>query len=348
MKFFIKHKAVSIVLALLIVIICAVFGVGFHYLNKIDFDKDGKEVVATVAEDEGDIDRNKLSADEKAALSEADNDINKNLDDGKIWYSDSVMNVLLLGVDYGAPSYPYGRSDSMILVSVNKNTKKVKLISLSRATYAAIDGYENTRLSHAHGYGGAALAVATVQKNYKIRIDNYISVTFDTFKRMIDTLGGVDITLTQAEANALKGKITANGLTYKGASTYKLNGNLALEYVRLRKIDTDRDRTGRQRKVLTALASKAKSANLTTLNSLVNNILPLIKTDLSKMDIIKQLGNVSAYLSQPMQQEIIPHISTPLTRIGGFDVLLIKWNEEIKYLHDLIYDGVQAQTMQPA
>lgn len=282
----------------------------------------------------------------KEALKENDKEIERNFNDSKIWYNDNVVNILLMGIDEGSKSYPNGRSDAMILLSVNKSTKKVKLISLSRAVYAAIQGYENTRLSHAHGYGGASLAIDTVERNYKIRIDNYVSTKFETFIEIIDVLGGVDITLTKEEAKALKSKIKKAGLEYSGAATYRLNGSLTLEYVRLRKIDTDKARTQRQRNVLMAIASKVKNMSVIEMNVMLNRILPLITTDLTKGEIISQMMYVPSYLSGNIEQYIIPHESTKLTLIGDFEVLLIDWEKEVQYAHDIIYEGVTPSYME--
>ncbi|MBQ8504584.1 MAG: LCP family protein [Clostridia bacterium] len=282
----------------------------------------------------------KENEDVKAELEENDKLIELNAHNNEIWYSEDVLNILLMGIDGGGKSYPYGRSDAMILVSINKVTKKIKLISLSRTAYVAIEGYDNTRLNHAHGYGGAQLAMQTIENNYKIRIDNYVSTTFSAFQELIDAAGGVTITLTKAEAKALKSKLKSNGYEYIGAGTYNLNGPMALEYVRLRKIDSDRDRTQRQRNVLTALANKAKGMNVFQLNVLLNKVLPLITTDLSKTEIVSQLVNVPTYLSSDFEQYILPHKSSKLQLIDNFEVVLVDWEDEVKYTHKLIYDGV--------
>jgi len=276
----------------------------------------------------------------KEELKQNDKLIEENAHNDEIWYNDNVMNILLMGIDQGGKNYPYGRSDAMIIVSINKVTKKIKLISVSRTAYVAIDGYPNTRLNHAHGYGGAQLAVKTIEDNYKIRIDNYISTTFDAFKELIDAVGGVTINLTKKEASALKSKLKANGYEYIGAGAYNLNGPMALEYVRLRKIDTDRERTQRQRNVLTALANKAKSMNIFQLNLMLNRVLPLITTDLSKTEIVSQLVNVPTYLSSDFEQHVLPHKSSKLTLIDNFEVVLVDWKDEVKYTHKLIYEGV--------
>lgn len=254
----------------------------------------------------------------------------------KIWKSQDVINILLLGVDEGSAAYPYGRSDAMIIVSINKAMQKINLISLSRAVYSSIQGYENTRLSHAHGYGGPALAVHTIENNYKIKIDHFVSTTFESFEKIIDSFGGVDIEVSKAEAAELRSKFGG----FKTAGTYTLNGKQALLYARTRKIDSDRDRTGRQRKILIALKEKAKNMNVPQAINALNTVLPLVTTDFTKTELMKQLSNAFTYIRWEIKQYVVPNKSTALTLKGGFEVLLIDWTKQVDYIHQVVYEGV--------
>lgn len=271
--------------------------------------------------------------------------IEQNKHNNEIWYSDDVINILLMGIDQGGKNYPYGRSDAMIVASINKNTKSIRLISFARAAYVAIEGYANSRLNHAHGYGGPQLAIDTIEKNYKIRIDNYISTTFEAFQQLIDCLGGVEIGLSQAEIEdeTMQYVLKKQGYENLVAGVYNLDGYSALNYVRLRSIDTDRERTQRQRNVLTALAAKANNMNIFELNSTLNEILPYVTTDLSKSEILSQMVNVPSYLSGNIEQYILPHKSSALQLIDGFDVVLIDWENEIAYTHELFYAGTDVK-----
>lgn len=273
-------------------------------------------------------------------LKDNDKQIEKNIKNNKIWYNNDIVNILLMGIDNGSINYPYGRSDSMIVASINKKTKKVRLVSLARSAYVSIKGYPNTRLNHAHGYGGAALAMNTVERNYRIRIDNYISTNFECFKQLVDQLGGVDITLTKKEARAMKDKLRSEGYTYIGAGNYRLNGETALYYVRLRKIDSDRQRTQRQRNVLTSIATRIQNMGFIEMNSLLNRILPLITTNLSKRQIVSQLTNVSSYLSNGIEQDVLPNKVFPLELRDGYEVMIVDWDHEVEYAHKLFYNGV--------
>lgn len=303
-----------------------------------------KKTEGKVADDEED-DENAISdamddPNLKGTLEEGNKGIQMNFNDNNIWYSNDVTNILLLGIDSGENRKTNSRSDAMILVSVNRKTKDVKMVSFSRAAYVAIQGHDNTRLSHAYEYGGAALTIDTIERNYKIRIDNYASTTFETFKEIINSIGGVNITLTGAEAKALKSKIQAQGLTYNGAGSYNMLGELALNYVRLRKIDTDHARTQRQRNVLNAIAQKMKSMNVLELSAMLNKVLPLVTTDLTKTQLLSQIGYVPSYLSGNIEQAVIPHSASPLQLRGDFEVLILNWDKEISYLHELLYSDV--------
>ena len=334
-------KALIAVLCILIVLILAVGGTGFYYLNLIDFDNGGPVLAPTNPDgddDEADILNGELSADESSSLADANASINANLDNNEIWYSDEVTNILLMGIDYGSSSYPYGRSDSMIVVSINNHSHKIKLISLSRAVYSAIEGYKNTRLSHAHGYGGPELAIKAIQNNYKIRIDNYASVTFADFEHIIDALGGVTVTLESKEAAAISGV-----LGHTSAGTYNLNGRQALAFARTRKIDSDRNRTGRQRRVLEALANKATTMSIPDMMGAMDDVLPYVKTNMSRTQLISMLSKALTYLNYQREEYVIPHESSDLVLRGGFEVLLVNWGTEVPYVHELFYGDVEAK-----
>lgn len=298
------------------------------------------ELESLSEEDAEDYEFEKALSGSKKELADLDEEIKRNYNNNEIWYNNDIQNILIMGIDEGSKIYPYGRSDAMIILSVNKRTHAVKMISLSRAAYVGIQGYDNTRLNHAHGLGGASLAIDTIERNYKVRIDNFVETGFSTFKQIVNVLDGVSINLTSAEAKALKKKIEAAKLEYKGAGTYNLNGDLALEYVRLRKIDTDRERTGRQRKVLLSIASKVKTLNLFQLTTLANRILPLITTNMTKAEILGQLTNVGSYLSGDIKQYVVPKGGYPLTLVDNFEVLKLDWTAEVKYIHEVMYGDV--------
>ena len=286
---------------------------------------------------ENDIpDFDNLDKDDRKTFDTADEEIRQNLANGKIWKSDSVLNILLLGTDYGTASSTYGRSDAMIILSVNKAVQKVKLISISRNVYAAIPGFKNSMISHAHIFGGPALSIKTVEQNYKIGIDNYVSCGFDSFVKIINILGGVRLTLSEIEAKAM----SKYDSSITGAGSYLLNGATALQYSRQRYFDSDMGRTERQRKLLSALADKFKSITVKQALKIVNTVLPLVNTDMKKSEILYQLASAIRYLSWEREQYYLPAKSYDYTMKNGYFINLLDWPYELDYAHKLIYEGV--------
>ena len=345
MRFLRRHKVLTAVLALFFAAVIALVVYVWHILSQINLIErtgDASLTVPTYAEaalapgEDDDIEDISLSKEQSAALLDADADIRANLDDSKKWYSGEVFNVVLFGYDYGSKSYPYGRSDAMIVVSLNRTAKKVKIISLSRTAYAAIPGYKNTRLSHAHGYGGPDLAIRAIEKNYKFRIDRFAACSFDSFKQIIDALGGVSIQLTDKEAKVMRAHFSG----FPGAGSYNLNGEQALLYARTRKIDTDRERTGRQRKILISLAAKARAISPIYYPQLLEKILPLVSTDFSKTELLSQLAFVPTYLSWNFEQHLVPAKPYRLVLRDNFEVILMDWPHEVDALHEIMYENV--------
>lgn len=330
-----KSKALKILIALLLVFAIIFGGIAVFinfYLSKMNYgDVQGKVDPNLDAAETLDFD----------GKSNADDDIRKNLDDNVIWYDDRILNILLIGYDHGLEEKvmfegaTLPRSDSMILLSINTINNVVNMVSLSRAAYVAIPNHGNKRLNTAHAYGGATVLVDTIEQNYKIRIDRYISVDFSGFKDIIDILGGVDIEMSSAEAKAILGK---------SAGTYHLNGEETLAYSRLRSIDSDRMRTGRQRKVLNEIANKLRHASPSTLLELVDEMLPLVTTNFGKTEILKQVTKAPKYITMPVHEDIIPYKALPLTMRDGKEVLIINWAETNKHTHDLLYPGIKPQS----
>ena len=177
---------ISIVLVLLLLVIIGVV-VGNRYLNKIDIDpadpseRTTLQVDPEVKKEESEL-KKKASKKYQQDFDNADEAIAKNIKSGTVWYHKDVFNLLLVGSDTRNPQY-YSRSDSMILISVNKRSQQIKMVSLLRAAYVSIPGHGNARLNAAYSYGGPQLLIDTIESNYKIHIDHYISVDFSAFQK---------------------------------------------------------------------------------------------------------------------------------------------------------------------
>ena len=217
---------------------------------------------------------------------------------------DGITNILLLGID--AESGYVGRSDVMMLLSIDKNRKTIRLISFLRDTLITIPGRDKdgdglddyAKLNAAYAYGGFDLLSATMRENFRLKIDEYIGVNFPAFSACVEAMNGVEITLTAAEAEVV-GIRAADG-TYQ-AGTYLLNGEQALTYARIRKLDSDFGRTERQRKLISALIAKAKTMDVFTLNRVLDAVLGDVRTNMSKGEFAGFILDAVSYSSYAVE-----------------------------------------------
>lgn len=198
--------------------------------------------------------------------------------------SENIVNILLIGQD-AREGWGRSRSDSMILVTFNKEKKTITLTSFLRDLYVKIPGYSDNKLNSAYPAGGMELLNETLELNFGVQVDGNVEVDFSHFADVIDVLGGVDMELRNDEANYIN---RYTGRYELGEGLQHLDGEQALYYSRIRHLDADADfsRTNRQRKVINALIEKFRNTKLTTLLGLLDELLPMITTDMSNADII--------------------------------------------------------------
>lgn len=199
-----------------------------------------------------------------------------------------TINIMLVGQD-ARPGEKRSRSDSMILCTIKKDQGKVILTSFLRDTYVKIPGFRKAKMNTAYAYGGMDLLADTMMENFGIKVDNTVEVSFTGFMDVINTVGGVEIELTEAEANWLNSRGSGDvdhitGWTLKAGKNL-LDGHQALAYARIRKLDNDFGRTARQRKVLSAVLEQVRDLNLMEMNALVNQLVGLITTDMTNAEI---------------------------------------------------------------
>lgn len=207
---------------------------------------------------------------------------------GTLYSSKNVLNVLLVGLDSRDALENGGRSDSLILVSLNKKTKKINMTSFFRDTwcYMNIGGEDRyAKLNSSYFYGGPDALIDTVEKNFKIDIDYYVAVDFSSFVDIIDALGGITVEVQEYEANYIN-RTTKH--TIESGPAVTLNGEEALVFARIRKSDSDSDvsRTRRQRQVIESFIKSATDASLSQLNEALEMLFKYVKTDLTKMQIL--------------------------------------------------------------
>ncbi len=192
--------------------------------------------------------------------------------------SSKIKNIVLFGIDQTEGDI--GRSDAIIIATVDSLHKKLKLTSISRDSYVNIEGHGYDKLNHAYAYGQEELAIKTINQTFGLDITDYAKVNFNNLKDIIDTLGGIDITVEDSELGDLNGVISTSGRQH-------VNGTQALAYSRIRKNSGgDDSRTERQRMLLTEIFNKVSTVGILKLPSMVNDILPHVQTSLSTSEVL--------------------------------------------------------------
>lgn len=280
-----KKIIVSIIAILLAIILILTTVLGIFVAQKFGLLGDNinnTEYDDTIYEDTEfeDINIDIGSSDFKQALKDWATQGNENKMSSK-----NVINVLLVGADKGTNS---GNTDVMMLVSLNKKTKQLKLVSFLRDSYLYIDspnGSYCSKLNAAFSMGGPECLLETIENNYKIEIDNYVMVNFESFVEIIDAMGGVTVDVQKYEADYNYKKFEIS-LPY--GENVTLNGEQALCFCRIRGCDSDGDisRTRRQRQVIESIIDRVKTASISDLNKYIDILLPYVDTGYSKTQIL--------------------------------------------------------------
>ena len=285
-----RQRAKNIYFLLTIFVVIMAVGIGYvsSKLDIINYD-DKKETSVSG-------DANKIYEEEEFEIMQAIDSASSYNDfiykwannGGELRKSKNVINVLLLGLDSEDALEKGGRSDTILLASLNKKTKKIYLTSFFRDTwtYMNIGGEDRyNKINSAYFYGGDEALIDTFEKNYKIDVDYYCAVDFSSFTDIINALGGITVEVQQYEAEYIN-RTTVHTIDYGPA--VKLNGWEALVFARIRKSDSDSDvsRTRRQRLVISAFIESAKGASLSQLNNALDKLFKYVKTDLTKMQIL--------------------------------------------------------------
>ena len=206
--------------------------------------------------------------------------------------SEAAEPITLKGVQFvlfglsGNNSGDDGRSDTIMICTIDTANREIKLISILRDTKAAIPGYEPQKINAAYKYGGAELALATINQNFHLNLDEYITVQFDTLEDIVDILEGVDLELTWEEAQVINGE--CEGYVEEGLNT--LNGAQALAYCRIRKIDSDKFRAGRQQKVIEAIFTKLRKSGIWQWIKVICCLAATTEISLKLRDLLKVAG----------------------------------------------------------
>ncbi|MGN1051542.1 MAG: LCP family protein [Acutalibacteraceae bacterium] len=353
-----KKKPISLSIRILTLVLSVIFLIGgcglvYYYsiLNSMNFEtltnpKDSTEATEISTEEDGSI---TLSMDGSTLLNDP-----------------KVLNVMLFGEDTRATATSVGRSDTMVMLSVDNRHKKIKLTSFLRDTYVYIPDYGWNKLNAAYSYGGAALSIKTIETNYGVKIDRYAVVDFKSFKKIINALGGIKIKITGSEARYINAQIIVNNQDCKlidqkyCVSEYnekgkeikravRLNGKQALWYSRDRGgtyngetfYGDDWTRTQRQRNMLNALMNSVKKASMTQLVKIVNAVGPMVTTNFKKTEMTTLVASAPTYLTYDMKEMHMPPDNTwsyGRTSAGASIIQIDDWKEARLKLAKFIYE----------
>lgn len=252
-----------------------------------------------------------------------------------------VVNIMLVGADShgGITSYREERSDVFKIVSLDYTDKSIKLTSLDRDVVVYIPPEEEYgHFNWAYSYGGYTYALSTINHNLDLDLTKYVSFSFAGFIDVIDILGGIDIELTQAEADVINASPYRSEHVSEGVN--HLDGKCALVYARIRKIDSDFYRMDRQSNVIKAVINKMKDSSLMDILDIINKCLPYISTNLTNDEIKKYVKDVLGFDLANIQTHTYPtngseDVCVNNYSLGGY--LIRSYSNQVIDLHKYIY-----------
>lgn len=272
-----KKKIIKVFLGILVTILIIIFAVGiaaFLFVNS----KIGKM-------NKVDIDESQIGISENENLSR-------------------YRNIAIFGIDSRSNDYGQGnRSDCIMIASIDNTTHDIKLISIYRDTYMQVEGHGLDKITHAYSYGGAELAIKTLNENLDLNIKEFVTVNFDAVADAVDALGGIKMPITSTEIQYINGYINETAkVTGKKSEhittpgTHTLDGVQAVAYSRIRYTSGgDYKRTERMRDVITAMLAKLKTKSVSQINAIADKVLPQVHTNLSMTDLISMIPAVATF-----------------------------------------------------
>ena len=242
----------------------------------------------------------------------------------------NIENILLLGVDGGDMGDAGHRSDSMMIVSINKKDKTIKIASLMRDIWAynpTRDKYD--KLNSAYSYGGPGQTVNVINHNFDMDIQKFVVTDFNGLINLVDVLGGIELEVTDAEVPHIQG-LPAGG-------TVKLSGSQALDYARIRVIDSDFSRVERQRRVIMAMLSTMRSEDPKTQVDTVNESMQYVRSNISGGELTGDLMNMVLSASSGIDQKTIPEEGMYTVNASGTWYMELDWDRQVESLHEFIF-----------
>ncbi|MBQ2848454.1 MAG: LCP family protein [Clostridia bacterium] len=253
----------------------------------------------------------------------------------------NVENILILGTDSRDVTKERGRSDAIIIVSYNRRTGSVKMISVLRDSLVPIEGHRWNRINAAYSFDGVGLAINTINQIFDLDIQRFAVVDFNGVKDFINKVGGVDVTLTQAEADYFNRVHPKTNGKYE-AGLFHMNGANALRYMRLRKLDSDFKRTERQRKVIEILANKIiTEKTIPEIYDLIDFAFGLVKTNISLSEITSVATSVATNAMRQgldLESQHVPYSDAyTYKRYNGMAIISFDTDDAARRINEFIY-----------
>lgn len=334
-------RSVKIIIAIVLVIVLLLASGTLFYLSKLNllqFSNGKFSWNGSIDENDSDV------IDEASRMDEAIAELDEKASvdaTGDIYTDKNYFNILLIGTDERSEDFSNNaRGDTCMIMSLGKKDGSMKLISLERGMGMPIlnGKYKGQYdwLTHTFRYGGADLMMREVRECFKVDIERYVRVNFTTFEKGIESVGGIDISLTAVEAKYVN---TYTGRNIYTAGSNHLDSTAALVYARCREVDSDWHRIERQRNVIQAVVTKTKDLSVTELNDLLNSVLPLVQTNLTRLEITELLLLAPKYRGVTIQQMTVPISGSygGMRGMGGRSLFSVDFDSNAKALREFIY-----------
>ena len=254
-------------------------------------------------------------------------------------------NIVVYGVDSREGQLTKdSHSDTIVICSMNRRSKEVKMVSVYRDTYLDNTNGEYRKATECYFFGGPQRSIDMLNKNLDLDITDYVAVNFNAVVEAVDLLGGIDLDITEEELQWVNGyqvensEVTGAEYTPLPAAGYQhLNGNQTLAYCRIRYTDGyDFKRTERQRTVLNKIFEKAKAQGVTALIGLANTMLPSIATSLSNVELIGLLSDIGSYSLGENTGFPFDQVATTLN-VAGDCVVPVNLAANVSRLHAFLF-----------
>lgn len=255
--------------------------------------------------------------------------------------SKDITNILLLGVDTRNPGVENGLSDSIIILTIDRKNNVIKMSSIMRDCYVYIPGRKNpAKINAANSYGGPELALRTINNTLRLNIEKYMVVNMQGMASIIDIAGGVTVDVTSSEKKDMNKRLHQYSINDTGL--LKLTGKQAVEYARIRKIDSDYERAARQREVLKALFLSFKTIDPIKKAQMIKEGISYITTNMKASEITALGIDILPKMNNEMQEMRLPPEGYYEVSSYGEWHMLVDYNRMIPEVYKFIYGETKA------